>query len=265
MTTKVFGEPYASLYDSLYLDKDYEAECDLIEAAFRRYSDDPVRTILDLGCGTGNHAFSLAGRGYQVTGVDRSPEMLACARQKAASQPAGIAYLPTFHAGDVRHLNLGKQVDAVLMMFSVLSYQLTNSDVSATLTTVRRHLRAGGLLIADVWYGPAVLAQRPGDRVKVISTPQGQIIRAATGSLDVYRHLCEVSYHLWHLENDRLVRETRESHQVRYFFPQELMLFMTLEKLRLINISAFENFDQAPGEDTWRILFIGKGDAAHTT
>jgi SAM-dependent methyltransferase len=263
MTSKVFGEPYSSLYDSFYHDKDYEAECDLIEEAFRRYGDGPVRTILDLGCGTGSHAFSLARRGYQVTGVDRSPGMLAAARQKAASQPTGAAdYLPTFLESDLRNLDLGKQFDAVLMMFAVLSYQLTNADVLAALATVRRHTRAGGLFIADIWYGPAVLAQRPGDRVKVISTPQGQIIRAATGSLDVYRHLCEVGYHLWRLENDRLVRETRESHQMRYFFPQELILFLNLEKLRLLNISAFKNLDQAPGEDTWNILVIAKFNAA---
>ena len=258
MTTTVFGEPYSSLYDTFYHDKDYEAECDLIEEAFRRHGDGPVRTIMDLGCGTGNHAFPLARRGYQVTGVDRAPEMLSIARQKASDQPAGTGdCLPTFLEGDVRHLDLGKQFDALLMMFAVLGYQLTNEDVLAALATVRRHLRPGGLFIADVWYGPAVLAQRPTDRVKVIPTARGQIIRAATGTLDVYRHLCEVGYHLWHLENDQLIRETQESHQVRFFFPQELTLFMSLEKLWLINISAFENLDRAPGEDCWNILIIG--------
>ena len=52
--------------------------------------------------------------------------------------------------------------DAAVMMFAVLSYQLSNQDVLSTLATVRRHLQVGGLFIADLWYGPAVLNERPG-------------------------------------------------------------------------------------------------------
>jgi len=166
MTATVFGDLYARLYDAFYQEKNYEAECDLIEEVFRRYAGGPVNSILDLGCGTGNHVFPLARRGYQVAGVDRSPEMLALARAKLASCSGSPEQpLPIFHPGDLRDLDLGEQFDAVLMMFAVLSYQVTNEDVLAALGTVRRHLKPGGLFMADVWYGPAVLAQRPGDRI----------------------------------------------------------------------------------------------------
>jgi len=84
MNDEVFGQVYADQYDLLYSDKNYEAECDLIEEVFRRYAKSSVETILDLGCGTGGHAFPLARRGYRVTGVDRSAEMLAHAREKTS-------------------------------------------------------------------------------------------------------------------------------------------------------------------------------------
>ena len=185
----MFGREYAELYDLLYRDKDYESECDLLEEVFQHYGSGPVQTILDLGCGTGGHVLPLARRGYQVTGVDRSLEMLSRARQKAASDASGVGYtLPTFHQGDVRTVDLGQQFDAVLMMFAVLSYQLTNDDVQAALRTVHRHLKPGGLFVGDVWYGPAVLAIHPSDRVKVIPTEDGEVIRIASGHLDVYRH-----------------------------------------------------------------------------
>ena len=71
----VFGSDYASAYDALYHDKDYERECDFLEAIFRKYSK-KVKTILDLGCGTAGHALILARRGYEVVGVDRSVTML---------------------------------------------------------------------------------------------------------------------------------------------------------------------------------------------
>jgi len=81
MSDQVFGQAYADQYDLLYHDKDYEAECDLLEEVFRRYGQEPIKSILDLGCGTGNHAILLARRGYRVTGVDLSADMLAHARE----------------------------------------------------------------------------------------------------------------------------------------------------------------------------------------
>ncbi|MGA9754625.1 MAG: class I SAM-dependent methyltransferase [Desulfobaccales bacterium] len=259
MTERVFQGHYAELYDQFYRDKDYEAECDLLEEVFRRYGNGSVRSILDLGCGTGNHAFPLARRGYRVTGVDRSLEMLAGARQKAEFFPKGPSgHLPAFHQGDVRTFALGRKFDAVLMMFAVLSYQLSNEEVLAALAGVRRHLCPGGLFVADVWYGPAVLALRPGDRLKVIATTEGQILRATSASLDTFRQVCEVNYRVWQLAGDRLVRATQESHHVRYFFPQELFLFLSLNALEPLIVSAFPDLSRSPSEDTWNVLVVGR-------
>jgi ubiquinone/menaquinone biosynthesis C-methylase UbiE len=55
----------------------------LIDKIFRTYGNDSISTVLDLGCGTGNHAFPLAGRGYEVVGVDCSENMLTQARAVA--------------------------------------------------------------------------------------------------------------------------------------------------------------------------------------
>jgi len=72
----VFRKEYADSYDLLYTDKDYKDECDMIEEVFTKYADGPIKSILDLGCGTGNHSIPLAQRGYEVTGVDISSDML---------------------------------------------------------------------------------------------------------------------------------------------------------------------------------------------
>ncbi len=112
------------------------------------------------------------------------------------------------------------------MMFAVLGYQLTNEDILASLKTVRRHLEPGGLFIGDVWYGPAVLAIRPSDKIKTIPTDDGKVIRLASGKLDIYNHLATVNYHVLHLRGQRILNESEEAHQMRYFFPQELALFL---------------------------------------
>src|SRR5206468_3380563 len=121
------------------------------------FSRTPVKTVLDLGCGTGNHALPLARRGFSVTGVDRSPGMLEQAAQKSSASGLGDK-APDFKQGDLRELDLHQQFDAALMMFAVLGYQLTNENVASALATVRRHLKPGGLFVFDIWYGPAVLA-----------------------------------------------------------------------------------------------------------
>ena len=267
MSDQVFGREYADQYDLLYGDKDYEAECDLLGELFRRYGDGNIHAILDLGCGTGSHAIPLAQRGYQVTGVDRSPGMLAQAQRKATevaqsstpvlSEAEGFS-VPTFLHGDVRSVDLGQTFDAVLMMFSVLSYQLTNDDVAAGLRAVWHHLRPGGLFLFDVWYGPAVLAIRPGDRVKVIPTPDGQLIRAASSRLDVRHHLCEVSCQLWRLSGDRLVSTSHERHRVRYFFPMELEQWLAQMDMRLEALRAFPQIQREADESSWNVLGVGR-------
>ena len=254
--SEVFGYIYADAYDPVYHDKDYAAECDLIERLFQTYGDGPIRSVLDLGCGTGNHAIPLAQRGYEVVGVDRSESMLAHARRKAAglSSDCDVA----FHQGDLRSVDLQRHLDTALMMFAVLGYQIENADVLSALKTARQHLRSGGLLIFDVWYGPAVLHQRPSQRIKVTQTSGGRILRVASGELDICRHVCTVHFHVWRLEGERLVAETEESHEVRYFFPRELDLFLECSGFAPIRVGVFPEFDQDPDETTWNVLGVGR-------
>jgi predicted TPR repeat methyltransferase len=57
-----FSKAYARIYDLLYAEKDYEAESRLLDELFRAWKGG-VRSVLDLGCGTGGHAARLAREG----------------------------------------------------------------------------------------------------------------------------------------------------------------------------------------------------------
>ena len=254
--SQTFGSAYAQAYDLLYLDKDYAAECDLIESMFHRYGDKPTARVLDLGCGTGNHSFPLASRGYEVVGIERSEDMLAHVYHK-------LAHIPTkpqlsFYAGDIRSVKLESKFDAALMMFAVLGYQLENRDVLAALKTARQHMRLGALFIYDVWYGPAVLQQRPSERSRIIPTADGKIIRIASGQLDVSRHLCSVHYRLWNIAGERIISETQETHVMRYFFPLELPLLLECAGFSALRLGAFPEFDRDPDETTWNVLGVAQ-------
>jgi SAM-dependent methyltransferase len=254
--SRQFGSVYADSYDALYQDKDYSVECDLLEQLFKDYCATKVRTILDLGCGTGNHAIPFAARGYEVTGVDRSSEMLDRARQKAGAE--GSSDNLRLQCADIRDLDLHETFDAVLIMFAVLGYQLSNKDVISTLATARRHLTRGGLLIFDVWYGPAVLSNRPSQRIKVVNTDHGRILRVSSGTLDVTRHLCRVDYLLWVMEENQVVSNTEESHSMRYFFPLELDLFLESTGFASLRLGAFPEFKKDPDETTWNVIQVAR-------
>jgi SAM-dependent methyltransferase len=246
----VFGAEYAAAYDTLYGDKDYLAECDLIECVFRAYAGQRVRRVLDLGCGTGGHAAPLAERGYQIVGVDRSGAMLERAQARGSAA--------RFVQADILGLDLGETFDAVVMMFAVLGYQVANAEVLGALATVRRHLRPGGLFVADAWYGPAVLRERPTDRVKVQDTPDGQIIRAASGELDVRHHLCNVRYHVWRIDHHERVSQTTEEHRMRYFFPLELEALAQQSGLDVLRLGQFPEFDREPDERSWNVMLVAR-------
>jgi SAM-dependent methyltransferase len=254
--TQVFGSEYAGAYDDLYRDKDYGAECELIDRLLRRYGNGRIRTLLDLGCGTGNHTLALAERGYEVAGVDRSARMLESARNKAVSRQ--IEDKANFHHKDIRSFQLKRSFDACLMMFAVLGYQSENADVLAALRTAREHMRLGGLFIFDVWYGPAVLYEGPTERVKVIPTDTGQILRVASGELDIARHLCKVSYRLWRIEGARLVGQTEETHLMRFFFPLELNLFLECSGFDPVRLGVFPEIDRDPETTTWNVLGLAR-------
>jgi SAM-dependent methyltransferase len=252
------GAAHAQQYDLLYQDKNYDAEVALLERLFRKHALEG-NAVLDLGCGTGQHAIRLAQHGYEVTGVDRSPEMLRIARVKAEQSLDELSPQPNFVEGDVTTVRLGgTPFDAALMMFAVLGYQVTNDAVRASLRTVRTHLRPGALFVCDVWYGPAVLHMRPSERTKVVDAPGGQVIRSVRTELDSFAHRADVSYRVWRLRDKEVVAEMHEKHAMRFFFPQELALLFEAAGLELLELRAFGDSDAPPTEETWNVLAVGR-------
>ena len=73
--------PLAEFYDSLTDDVDYAAVLDFYEKVFHLYGQEP-KLVMDLACGTGTLTWLMAEKGYEMIGVDASPEMLAEAQNK---------------------------------------------------------------------------------------------------------------------------------------------------------------------------------------
>jgi SAM-dependent methyltransferase len=251
----VFGA-YSRYYNLFYQDKDYAGEAAYILDLIRQHRPD-TKTILDLGCGTGRHDFLLAEKGFEVTGVDRSPEMLNIATTQVAScvPPSSP---PVFRQGDIRSIRLGKTFDLVVSLFHVISYQTGNDDLRAAFATAREHLEPGGAFIFDSWYGPAVLTDRPVVRVKRLEDDEIAVTRIVEPAMHANANQVDLHYEV--LIRDKAsgnIEEVLETHRMRYLFQPEIELLLTEAGMSLVESVEWMT-GQPLGFDTWGACFVAK-------
>ena len=144
-------ETLAAMYDALMDDVDYEAWADYIDRMLQKHGG-PGKRLLDLGCGTGCISIPLAQRGYQVTGVDISEEMLAAAREKSRALQLDIDW----RKQDLISLQLfdeaGNEMvfDAAIATFDVFNHLTDPEDLQMLFHTLNPLLADEGVLLFDV-------------------------------------------------------------------------------------------------------------------
>ena len=146
MPSRVLYSDLAKYYDNIYWWKDYKMEVDFIEEALkiRRVRG---KEILEVACGTGNHTRLLAQRGYKVTAVDLSEQVLSIARRKLRNKAILVKQ-------DMRELGrlAPAKFDAVVCLFSAISYNTNSSDLLKTFTGFHDRLKPGGVAIIDTHF-----------------------------------------------------------------------------------------------------------------
>ncbi|MFN3531097.1 MAG: class I SAM-dependent DNA methyltransferase [Candidatus Brocadia sp.] len=247
---------YASYYDLLYRDKDYKAETYFINRLIREYMPHS-KSILDLGCGTGYHAFFLAQEGYVLHGVDSSERMIMEAQRKCNNLPKELANHLSFSLGDIRTLRLDKTFDVVVSLFHAINYQTKNKDLKATFSTVKEHLNPDGIFIFDSWYGPAVLTEKPAVRIKRIEDGRLQVTRIASPTLCPNENCVNIDYHFFIRDKiTQNIEEFKECHKLRYLFLPEIIEFFANAGMKMI-LSQEWMTTHKPGINTWNVCFVG--------
>jgi len=137
---------FAKIYDKLMCDIDYTCWADYIESIFYANGINP-HLILELGCGTGSFCIEMSKRGYDMTGIDISAEMLSCARQKCENE--GLDSILLINQ-DMTDFELYGTVDAVVCLLDSLNYIVLKRDLKKTFKLVRNYLNPGGLFIFDI-------------------------------------------------------------------------------------------------------------------
>ena len=138
----------APIYDRVNADIDYSAWADFIEKIIVAEAKSHPELVLDLGCGTGSMTLELARRGYDMTGVDCSPEMLDVARERADA--AGLSDRMLWLAQDMRSFELYGTVDLTVSCLDSINHLTGAGDLGKCLALVHNYLIPDGLFIFDV-------------------------------------------------------------------------------------------------------------------
>jgi ubiquinone/menaquinone biosynthesis C-methylase UbiE len=125
------------------------------------------RAVLDVACGTGEHALRLSrDHGFDVDGLDLDAGLLRVARRK---HPDG-----RFFDGDMSDFALHRRYDVILCWFSSIGCLVTLERTRRALECFRRHLRPDGVVLVEPWFEPGRLED--GRVFRMTGTDEGRTV-----------------------------------------------------------------------------------------
>ena len=199
--------------------------------------------ILELCCGTGRLTLPIAKEGYDITGIDYTPSMLAQAKIKASEAGLEISFIEA----DIRTLNLPEKYDFIFIPFNSIHHLYRNEDLFKALACVRNHLKEGGLFLLDCFNpniqyivenekGQAMIAEYTTDDGREVLIKQTMRYECATqiNRIEWYYFINEEFHSTQNLD-------------MRLFFPQELDSY--LEQAGFGIVHKFGGFEEEPFDD----------------
>jgi len=249
-------EPYevlATLYDVAGWGDFAGRMADRVLALAAEHGLSEIHHIADVACGTGIAAARFARSGCRVTGVDRSPQMLAQARRRVAEAGLpGIAFIQA----DMRHFALDQPADLVTCMYDSLNYLLAEADLAAAFRCAAAALRGGGLYIFDMntLFG---LAERWGSRDSIQCDTGDWFIVSRTR----WDHETSTNMLVFHgfIRRGELWERFAETHVERGYPVAEIRALLEQAGLTVLAIYDVHAEGAAePGPKTGRVLVVAR-------
>ena len=234
----------AASYDRLTNDVDYEATVEFYMQILQREGAKP-RTVVDLACGTGSVTKILAQKGYDVTGVDMSEEMLTQAFQKVQ----GMDHPPRFICRKLQELYLPKAVDLAVCALDSLDYITDPADCAEAIRRTYKALNPGGIFIFDVNTPEKLQAMDD----QVFLDEDDDVYCIWRGEFDKETNICSYAMDLFQRRGNVWERSFEE-HQEYAYSQQQLTAYLKDAGFTHIEVYADRKFE-SPGAGEQRMYF----------
>ncbi len=250
----------ARVYDRLNAEIDYAAWADFVETCFAKYLAQKPELILDLACGTGSMTLELLRRGYDLIGVDASPDMLSVAWERADEQSLEGAL---FLLQDMRSFELYGTVGAITCCLDSINYLLSEGDVRTTFSTVHNYLDPDGLFLFDV-NTPYKFKHIYGDNAYILEdewTDEDGSARSVycgwQNHFDEETNLCTFDLSLFEEREDGGYDRSDEMQTERCYTREQLEMILKETGFEILGCFGAWDFSQ-PKEECERYYFVAR-------
>lgn len=235
-----FHSPY---YELLYYHRDREEARLFIDNLLNYLQPSPQAVFLDLACGSGRHAIYIASKGFDVTGVDLSDELIEKARAHEHERLA-------FFVHDMRNVFRTNYFDFTLNLFTSFGYFESEHDNHRVVRNVFDGLKPGGIFVLDFFNAEYTLASLVKEETKRIGNIEFHITRALEDGYIVKR----ISVH----DSDKTFQFME---RVRAFTRQELEAHFTEAGFEIIERFGSYRLEKISDKSDRLILIARKNHA----
>ncbi|SEF79534.1 Methyltransferase domain-containing protein [Eubacterium ruminantium] len=240
---------FAYVYDKLMDNIPYDEWTSYLTGILRRNGiNDGI--VAELGCGTGNITERLAKEGYDMIGIDNSPEMLDIAQQKKDETGSSTLYI----CQDMREFELYGTVRAVVSLCDSINYILEEEDLLQVFKLVNNYLDPKGLFIFDfnsLHYYRDIVADN------TIAEDRDETSFIWDNYFDEESRINELSLALFIKEtndDDNIYRKYSELHLQRAYTLEEIKHLIELSGMEFV--ADFNAFTDDPSDERSERIYV---------
>lgn len=248
----MFKAELAKYYDVMHQYRDYDKECSFADGLIKRRVPE-VRRVLDICCGTGEHAIRMARFGYDVAGVNQSQDMLDIAAYKATKSDLPIDFI----CRDIFGLGIKGKFEVAYCLGYTFLYMTTDSDVRRFFKVVRNALISGGLFLVDFINGLSL--SKDFDKDEFIYQHKNATIRQHDRwRLDKERGVKHLDFEYEITDSEGRVQRISAEEDLRIFYDDDVQVL--LSDCGFTNVESFGDYslEREKANDPYIVIVIGK-------